>query len=566
MTELGVSRKKVWIAGLIALVVGGIGAFLWRSDLPVRDLIDVTSEGGEKLLREPLRPARGAPRVVVLALDGVGAEEIDAAIVGGRMPALASLMGGPAQAQGVRANAYTVPDALSILPSTTYAAWASTFTGEPAGRTGVPGNEWFTRESRRFFAPAPVSVSGPEDALEVYSEDLIGQVLRVPTLYERADVRAYVSLASVFRGADVLITPDPGAIIEIVAAGVSGLVEGESIEQEAYEQLDRSAMESLLETLRMRGIPDLQIVYFPGVDLYTHIAEPPLPAQRQYLAEVLDPQIGLLIAEYERQGALEDTYFVIVSDHGHTPVINDDRHALGTGDPTEPSALLELAGFRVRPFTLELDEEEEDYQAVLAYQGAIAYVYLADRSTCPEAGDICDWSRPPRLDEDVMPVARTFRDVSERGNPIPELLGTLDLVFARQPRPTSEPALPFQVLEGDSLVPIGGYLARTPRPDLLALEERLEGLATGPYGHRAGDVLLLARSGAGRPIEDRFYFSGPYHSWHGSPDAQDSRIAFIVANAGSSGAEIRDRIDRVLGHPASQLDVVPVVLRLLGIE
>jgi hypothetical protein len=59
-------------------------------------------------------------------------------------------------------------------------------------------------------------------------------------------------------------------------------------------------------------------------------------------------------------------------------------------------------------------------------------------------------------------------------------------------------------------VAISDYLARHPRPDLLQLETRMRQLSAGLYGHRAGDILLLARSGLERSIEERFYFSGPY--------------------------------------------------------
>jgi hypothetical protein len=62
--------------------------------------------------------------------------------------------------------------------------------------------------------------------------------------------------------------------------------------------------------------------------------------------------------------------------------------------------------------------------------------------------------------------------------------------------------------------------ARHLRPDLLQPETRLKQLSVGLYGQRAGDSLLLAHSDLERPIEKRFYFSGPYHSWHGSPTEQ----------------------------------------------
>src|SRR5690606_6484367 len=138
---------------------------------------------------------------------------------------------------------YVVPDVLSILPSTTYAAWASVFTGQPAGRTGVPGNEWFAREEARFYAPAPVSVEGVEDAVQVYSDGLLGRVVQVPTLYELADVRSHVSLSAVHRGADLLTTPDPGSVADLAAASVEGLTGEDEVEQEVYEELDRTAVE-----------------------------------------------------------------------------------------------------------------------------------------------------------------------------------------------------------------------------------------------------------------------------------------------------------------------------------
>jgi predicted AlkP superfamily pyrophosphatase or phosphodiesterase len=77
------------------------------------------------------------------------------------------------------------------------------------------------------------------------------------------------------------------------------------------------------------GVPDLQVAYFPGIDLYTHVAEPPLTELLEYFEEILDP-IGRLIERYREEGLLDETYFVFVSDHGHTPVRNDPAHALGS--------------------------------------------------------------------------------------------------------------------------------------------------------------------------------------------------------------------------------------------
>jgi hypothetical protein len=511
-----------------------------------------------------MRAAGGGPRVLVFALDGVGDDELLASVRSGRAPAIASLLGAE-QEPRVFAHGYAVPNVLSILPSTTIAAWASLFTGVGAAQTGIPGNEWFAREESRYYAPAPVSVGDNDHALETYTDDLLGRVLRVPTVYERADVRAYVSLSQFHRGADLLITPAADALGDLVTAAIRGLTEDdETVSQEAYSELDLTAVDNVLEVITEHGIADLQVIYFPGVDLYTHVADRPLQTQRAYIADIIDPAVARVLEAYHRAGALADTFVLFVADHGHTPVLNDDRHALGAEGADEPVTVIEQAGFRLRPLKLELDDDERDFQATVAFQGAFAYVYLADRSSCPDAGSVCDWSRGPRLDEDVLPTVRAFDAANRTGAGVPELRGTLDLILARPPRPTTQDALPFQVWDGEALVDIGTYLARNPRPDLLDFERRMRALAAGPYGHRAGDVLLLARSGAQRPIEDRFYFSGRYRSWHGSPDAQDSRIPLIVAHTGEDGAALRARVTAAVGSTPRQEDIAALILALLA--
>ena len=562
--------RWLWISLAVVVLLAAAGWLTLRNaGIPVADVANVLAAGGDKILREPMRPARGRTRVLIVALDGVGDDELLRAIREGGAPNMTRLLGEGSSTSPVFAHAYAVPGVLTILPSTTVAAWSATFTGEPAGRNGVPGNEWFVREERRFHAPAPVTVDDHEDAIAVYSDDLIGQLLRVPTLYELADVRSYVSLSHVHRGADLLTTPDLGAFGDLIAAAVEGVTGSEDVARESYEELDRTSVESLTGTLGEHGIPDILTVYFPGVDLYTHVSQSSIVEQRKYIRDVIDPALGEVLSAYRDQGALADTYVVLVSDHGHTPVIGDDRHALGAEGDDEPTALIARAGFRMRPMELGVDEDgddadEQDYQAVVAYQGSIAYVYLADRSTCPEAGSRCDWNRAPRWKEDVVPMLRAFDAANRNGTSVPALQGTLDLVFSRPPRPPGEDALPFQVWDEDRLVPVREYLASHPRPDLLDLEARLNGLGSGPYGHRAGDVLLLARSGTERPIEERFYFSNEFRSWHGSPTAQDSRIPLIVAHQGKSGTEIRELVRGAVGEQPTQLSVTPLVRALLA--
>jgi hypothetical protein len=556
--------RWLWGMGASAVLVAGAVAYLLLARPPAAEMLGLVAGGGERVLREPMRAPGGGPRVLVFALDGVGDDDLLTTVRGGRAPALASLLGAEGEPR-VFDRGYAVPGVLSILPSTTMAAWASLFTGAGAARTGIPGNEWFAREEMRYYAPAPVSVEGHAHALEAYTDDLLGGVLAVPTVYERADVRSYVSLSQIYRGADLLIVPAADAFADLVTVAARGLTEpDETVDQEAYSELDATAVDNLAGAIADYGVADLQIVYFPGVDLYTHVAEHAIETQRSYVAEVIDPAIGRVLELYRQAGALEETYVLIVSDHGHTPVLNDDRHALEAEGDDEPVAVLEQAGFRVRPLSLDLEDDERDFQATVAFQGAFAYIYLADRSTCVEEGAVCDWSRAPRMEADVLPVVRAFDAANRTGAGVPELQGTLDLILARQPRPPTEDALPFQVWDGDALVDIGGYLARNPRPDLLQFERRMRALAAGPYGHRAGDVLLLARSGEQRPIEDRFYFSGRYRSWHGSPASQDSRIPLLIAHGREDGQTLRGRVEAAVGAEPMQEDIAALILALLG--
>jgi hypothetical protein len=139
---------------------------------------------------------------------------------------------------------------------------------------------------------------------------------------------------------------------------------------------------------------------------------------------------------------------------------------------------------------------------VLAYQGFMAYIYLADRATCPNRRQICDWNKPPRFEEDVIPVLNAFYRSNRSGRPVRKLKGTIDLIFTRQPVGAGENALPFQIFDGQDLVAVNDYLIDHPRPDL---NERIRWLSAGPYGNRAGDIVLLPRACTNLLVQDRYF-------------------------------------------------------------
>lgn len=548
---------RIGIGLIAALLLGGCNIF---EDPSVEEAAEIAAIGGERQLREPLRPIRGDTRVLILALDGVGWDDLRAALDAGRMPHLAGLLGRD-EGDGSFERGLLVP-MLTILPSATTPAWTSIFTGEPPAVTGVPGNEWFDRATMWYYAPVPVTVDTRADAAKLFSDGLLSSRIRVPTVYERADLRSHVAFHPVHRGADILSIPaatDMGSLAGALAEGLA--TEATAQTPEVFEKTDLSTVKEAIAAILSRGVPDLQTVYFPGIDLVTHRERDPIAGQQAYLAAVTDRGIGEILAAYRDQNALDGTYVIVVSDHGHIPRLKDDLHSLHVGEADEPTAVIEGAGFRLRPTGVGPDST--DYQAAVAFQGGMGYVYLADRSTCPAPGTRCQWTRPPRMAEDVLPVARAFHRAStEPGHP-GGVHGALDLILVRAAGAGGD-APPFQVFDGERVVPVAEYLAANPRPDLLDLERRLSWLAEGPHGHLAGDILLIARTSPDVPVDERFYLGPPYWSEHGSPHRQDSQVPLVIARAGRSVADLTAGLAGMLPAEPTQLDVAGLVLGLLG--
>jgi hypothetical protein len=524
----------------------------------------IETGGEERATKVEVPASPTGPRMIIFALDGAVPAGMMDDIKNLQMPHVKELLGED-QGDGLFEHAYAAPEALSVLPSSTIADWASIFTGSVPAWDGIPGDEWFDRETATFFAPVPVSMTDVADNTKLVTDDLIGNELKVPTLYERLRVRSYVSMLSVHRGATFYTTVGPDSLSDLFSHLVRGTLKGREPERSLSGTLDRASVEELNKTIDEHGIPDLQVVYFPGIDIFTHAAEDPLNSQMRYLAHVTDGAVGQVLDEYNRHNALDNTYVIFISDHSHIPTMNDEEHRLGPDDDSSPFKAVAEAGFRVRKASLVVGDLDKDFQAVLAYQGSMANVYLADRTTCPNDGDRCDWKKPPRFEEDVIPVLKSLYRSNRRGRPIAGLKGKLDLIFSRQPTPSGTNALPFEVFDGQQLVPIDDYLSENPRPDLPELSERMRWLGAGPYGNRAGDIVLLPKACMNVPIGNRYYFAGMTHySWHGSACEQDGHIPFILAQAKGSGEKMRSIMNKFGGATPSERKMTPLVVSIFG--
>jgi len=549
-----------WLARLLILLAIGCGTTTKVAKLVVT--------GEDKTLRKR-SPTLGAssPRstqILFLALDGVSRDVLYPLLRSGKLPNLAALLGGDRLA-----HAYLDDTFLSNLPSTTMPAWVSMLTGKGAAESGVPGNEYFIRERLELACPAPVSFSDPEPTLAIFTDQYLNKLVSVPSIYETihlADPSAliWVVMNHFYRGADKLVL----AKRTVLASAIEGFLEKQLIKRSpktsrrVYEDLDSAAIDALVTHLGDEvAVPDVLTLYLSGTDLYAHVAEEgPDEARRTYLTEVVDPALGAVVKRLAERHALDRRWVIVSADHGHTQIIHDDRHALGVDENSAPG-VLHKAGFRTRPFQKSVDKADP-FSAVLAYGGAMAYVYLADRSTCKDDHP-CAWAEPPRYREDVLAAAEAFYQNNKDGSLAPGMKGTLDMIFVREPRPVLADDLPFEVyIGGGKSQAIGDYLEAHPHPTYVAVAQRMAALAAGPHGERAGDILLLAHNGDRATAEERFYFAAPYRSWHGSPSKLDSEIPLIVAHPRRARAAIGAFVKPILGDRPFQQKIADIVLAL----
>ena len=298
-----------------AVVIAGVLLLQWSCALLSRSL---RTGGQEQLKPVATATVAGGPRVIIFALDGAGPDQLMAAIRSGKAPHIAALLG-KERGSGLFEHAYAAPRALSILPSSTIAAWAAIFTGQPPASNGVTGDEWFVRETATFYAPVPVSVLDTLDVTKVVNDDLLGKSLKVPTLYELLGRRSHVSLLYVHHGATLYTTLAPSSFVDIVGRLISGTMEGDDPENSLSAGLDLNSVQKLAEAIDAQGVPDLQVVYFPGIDIFTHVAKDRLEAQVRYLEDITDKAVGAVLDSYQKKGALAGTYVIFISDHAHIP-------------------------------------------------------------------------------------------------------------------------------------------------------------------------------------------------------------------------------------------------------
>lgn len=240
---------------------------------------------------------RTAPAVVVFLVDGLAPRYVEEGCAAGRLPHIQRhfCMGGT-----------QVQNAMSCVPSITYASIASMLTGTQPARHAIIGNRWFDPEEGLFR-----NYTVAEHYRTVNAD------LHTPTLYER-------------------LAPLPSASIQ--AAHVRGVthdvanwaVSGVMWFFGNYTAVDKLTATSIAEVARWANWegrwPTLLTCYFPGLDTVGHVHGASSP-EYQWALEHIDRQIGRICDWLAGQGLLEQTYLVLISDHGMTDV----RHTFKIG-------------------------------------------------------------------------------------------------------------------------------------------------------------------------------------------------------------------------------------------
>jgi hypothetical protein len=276
-----------------------------------------------------------------------------------------------------------------------------------------------------------------------------------------------------------------------------------------------------------------------GLDHHSHVHGP--ASQPAYLRDVIDPQVGRLLDALERRGMLGGTLFALVSDHGQIEVVPDDRHSIRLGFPfdRELGHVFEALGLDVH----DVPGEDPACDAVMGLNGGLAHVYLRHR-----AGR---WAAPPRYEEDVLPVAESFRQMNETGKYEDELQGSLELILVRETE--------HEGWQGEYRVYLGKDYADA------ANRIRLAASVT------TGDLILVANGREG------YYFGAPTTGVHGGLYPGESEAVLTFAYPGGSPDEIAwlretvtgvvaDRCANEGGREPSVADMVPVALAVMGLS
>ena len=452
--------------------------------------------------------------VIVLVADGARPDTLDAAMRAGITPTLKAL-----RSEG------SLTSVTSVFPSVTGPAYAPFVMGRYPGPIGLPGLRWYDRLRTTCRLPGN-SRSYVGFEMKHVDNDIDPDA---PTIFELAP-SSLAALNVISRGLkpEDILGRSPAFVARTARTHFTGRVQG-------WLEIDREISAEVVERIRATD-PSFVFAAFTGIDKTSH-SEGHEGAYVQQAYQIIDETVAAIRDDAEAKGTWDETHVWIVSDHGHSPVVEHDDIA----------GLIGRLGFRViaHPFVFSTRGEV----AVMVSGNAMAHIYLdLQRRTRPYPRDLDEKWQPVRdallardsVDLMILPTALGSCEIHARGR------GFAVLSW-------SEDGISYQPATGDPLG-IGSHhelddaraydvTMTSDYPDALVQIARL---SDSP---RSGEIILSAA----REWDFRAKYEPiPHTSSHGALHREHMLVPLLTNHP-------------LRGRPRRTVDVMPSALEALGI-
>ena len=292
--------------------------------------------------------------VIVIVADGARPDTLEHTMRKGALSALSAMRD--------EGSFHTIT---TVFPSVTGPAYTPFVMGRYPGPVGLPGLRWYDRARTTCRLPGN-SRSYVGFEMRYVDSDLDASA---PTIFELVP-SSIAALNVIGRGLppSSLLGRGTGFVIKAARTHFTGRVEG-------WLQIDREIAAQVTQRIRTSR-PDFVFAALTGIDKTSH-SEGHEGAYVERGYRIVNDMVAEIRDDAERNGTWEDTHVWIVSDHGHSPVLQHDDIA----------GLIGRLGFRTiaHPFIYSTRGEV----AVMVSGNAMAHIYLdLSRRTRPWLADL----------------------------------------------------------------------------------------------------------------------------------------------------------------------------------
>jgi predicted AlkP superfamily pyrophosphatase or phosphodiesterase len=453
---------------------------------------------------------------------------------------------------------------LVSIPSSSKPSNTTLLTGTYPNRHGVPSTIWFNRKDQKVKTLTSLSQRGIVNILKETKTDTIFDYAR------RSGKTAMAVVTPVAKGVDRHDWIQQSVHLWGQAFCLNLLNDFNPIPDGAH--LDRGTTAGLLKghmysfTDGLEGklgntgdIPDLTIVHYVGLDIFTHYPRRFMirenwtidEIQKWYLKMVLDPELGKIKTFLQKNRLFDHTIFSFVTDHGQTRIkAHIDEKSFEKGIARQ---------FKV----MGLPYSIPDAELIIMPGAGTKILYIKNRLNS-------EWMIPPRLIQDVKPVVDAIVDTMAMKEHLNAVL------IAKYPNERDESSI-IKDASGKWLDPYWFFnLSRYPQSDrenndfLNALDplSKINDLV----GNNLKVAFMYQRDFVRKNMPDIILINKPGHYFipdngkyahHGSIYAEDAYVSFVFSGPAfhrfsNQPLTVTKFIDTV--------DLVPMVSYLSGIN